>query len=122
MNEENIAVKIPPGGLKPGFWKNDLTQLMTEEDAELVRKHLPFHKRSGPGLFPMFICGAILGACFGFYVHHIILGLLIGGAILSLLSFLASTSGRFDKQALKAARQAVEKVRRESGDGLQPAR
>src|SRR5215204_283200 len=62
------VVVIPPGGIKPGIFMNDLTQLMTDEDAALVRQHLPWHQRSGPGLLPVGLIGCLVGLAFGWKV------------------------------------------------------
>jgi hypothetical protein len=107
-NREKRAsdVSIPEGGLRPGLLMNDLTQVMTPEDAQLVRDRLPFYERSGPGLLPVAAIGAGSGALLG---HS--RGAVAGGLLLPAIAYYGSASGKYDQQALQAARAAIEKAR-----------
>ena len=61
MDQQEVDVRIPDGGFKPGFFYNDFTQFMTPEDAKLVREHLFFFTRSSPGIFFVAIMGILIG-------------------------------------------------------------
>ena len=134
-------VSIPEKGLRPGLLMNDLTQVMTPEDAQLVREKLPFYERSGPGLLPLSVIGASSGALLGDSLGEAIdltkgmktgtpayvtgkklrpVGAVIGGALFPAAAYLATTSGKYDQQALQAAREAINKARekRASDDDL----
>jgi hypothetical protein len=142
-NREKRAsdVSIPEKGLRPGLLMNDLTQVMTPEDAQLVREKLPFYERSGPGLLPLSVIGASSGALLGDSLGEAIdltkgmktgtpayvtgkklrpVGAVIGGALFPAAAYLATTSGKYDQQALQAAREAINKARekRASDDDL----
>jgi len=114
------AVSIPKGGLRPGMLMNDLTQVMSKEDAELVREKLPFYKRSGPGLLPAAVIGAQSGAALGSSIHGLInynakvfgrgagIGAAIGGVALPAVAYLMTRAGKYDRGALAAAEKAIE--------------
>lgn len=115
---EKIAkdrVNIPKGGLKSGLLMNDITQVMTDEDARKVRDGLPFYKRSGPGLLPMSAIAAMSGASFGYSLGTPIKKSLIryavpAAVILPLLGYILTKSGKYDKQALSAATDILTKM------------
>ena len=102
---EKIAgkVKIPEGGLKPGLLVNDLTQLMTPEDAVKVKKNVNVFKRTGPGLLPTALVGAAAAAPW-----FRLKGALAGGVLLPALTYYLSRTGKYDKSALEAAKKLVE--------------
>jgi len=104
--------KVPRGGLRPGWWMNDLTQLMNEDDAQLARRHLPWYRRSGPGILPLAICGGCVGlavAAFGVGppTLFIIAGVLVGPLIL----FLGTELGLYNRQAKRAANAAATRAK-----------
>jgi hypothetical protein len=99
------AVAIPEGGLKAGAWMNDLTQVMTAKDAKLVREKLPFYHRSGPGLAVSTLLGGSVGRMWG------LPGAAVGSALGGLLPYYLMRSGKYDKQALEAAKAAIEKAK-----------
>jgi hypothetical protein len=121
LAEAEPIVRIPEGGLRPGLLMNDLTQVMTPEDAALVRKNLPFYQRSGPGLLPTAIAGASGGYSLGYLAGNELLPaarrkLSLGtagalGSVFPLVNYLAAKTGRAEKQALNAAKTAIEKAR-----------
>jgi hypothetical protein len=142
-NREKRAsdVSIPEKGLRPGLLMNDLAQVMTPEDAQLVREKLPFYERSGPGLLPLSVIGASSGALLGHSLGEAIdltkdmktgtpayvtgkklrpVGAVVGGALFPAAAYLATTSGKYDQQTLQAAREAINKARekRASDDDL----
>jgi hypothetical protein len=142
-NREKRAsdVSIPEKGLRPGLLMNDLTQVMTPEDAQLVREKLPLYERSGLGLLPLSVIGAASGALLGNSLGEAIdltkdmktgtpayvtgkklrpVGAVIGGALFPAAAYLATTSGKYDQQTLQAAREAINKARekRASDDDL----
>jgi len=111
-------VKIPEGGLKPGLLINDLTRLMTDEDAKRVKKNKNVFLRSGPGLIP----GALVGAVTGNTLHSLLsksyklkrpYGAIAGGALLPLIAMIGSKAGLYDKQALSAAKKMVQDTKKE---------
>ena len=121
---EKIAdeVRIPEGGIKPGLLINDLTQLMTPEDAKIVKEKKNVFMRSGPGLIPMSLVGAFTGA----NITHTVdlmkgrpskgIGYikskpaLIGAAALPALAYSLARLGVYDKSSLKNARKLVSEV------------
>jgi hypothetical protein len=100
---------------------NDLTQVMTPEDAALVRKNLPFYQRSGPGLLPAAIVGASGGYSLGYLAgnelppaarRRLSLGMAGAlGSVFPLMNYLAAKTGRSEEQARKAARAVIQKAR-----------
>jgi hypothetical protein len=109
--DEGVAARIPVGGLRPGVLINDLTQLLTKEQAILVRRYLPWYRRSGPGLLLAGICGCMVGLFLGRALAGTIFAEVFGafsGLFLSVSTMYTMTiSGLFDKQALRAAERAL---------------
>ena len=103
-------VKIPEGGLRPGFLINDLTQLMTLEDSKKVKEKKGVFSRSGPGIGIMGLVGAATGSAIGGMHGSRLKGALIGGALMPSLLYGLTRSGKYDMQALKAAEKLVEEV------------
>ena len=117
-------VKIPEGGLRPGLF-NDLTQVMTPEDAKRVKEKKNVFMRSGPG--PDLLTGSLVGAFTGGNIQNFYDMLkgresksfkylkskpaLIGAATLPALMYSLSRFGVYDKQALKAAKKLVEETK-----------
>jgi hypothetical protein len=125
-------VSIPEGGLRPGLLMNDLTQVMTPEDAQLVRDRLPFYERSGPGILPAAAIGAATGGLLGHSTGELVdlvkdmktstpsyatgkkllpVGAVAGGLLFPAINYYGSKSGKYDQQALEAARDAIQRAR-----------
>lgn len=116
--------KIPQGGLRPGLWTNDITQTLSPDDAARVKEKLPFYQRSGPGLVPASVMGAILGGhSTPFLVNEVrdllgkkpligrkgkIIGAAAGATLTPALIYALTRSGAYDKQALKAAKKTLD--------------
>lgn len=119
----SVNVRIPAGGIMPGLFTNDLTQLMTPEDAALARKHLPFFKRSGPGLLVTGLPGCFIGIHLGISYYGIegaLTGFVIGAAIFMGVPYTMTISGLFDTQAKRAAERAIIKSRQIEYNTSQP--
>ena len=115
IQDTQPKLRVPKGGLKVGLLYNDLTQLMTNEDAQFVRARLSVRERSGPGLLPFALAGLAFGVMCGAIEAEtttILMGGLIGGLVLPLVSYAATRMGFFDCQALRAAGKALEKANR----------
>jgi uncharacterized protein YcfJ len=122
MEKAAGRVAVPEGGLRAGMWMNDLTQVMTPDDAEMVRARLPFHRRSAPGLLPMAALGAaslgmvgrIAGSEFGRKGRAVgtAAGAILGGVALPALAHALTRSGRYDQQAVEAAKKVIEEAKR----------
>jgi len=119
---EKVAgdVQIPSGGLRSGWFGNDLTQTMNEEDAKKVKSKFNFFQRTGPGIVPSSVVGAISGGAIHGVARAIktrsmshspygLRGALIGAAVGPAWNIIATKAGLYDKQALKAAKKLVEK-------------
>ena len=120
LNKIADEVQIPKGGLKSGLLMNDLTQLMSTKDSERIKSKLPFYKRSGPGIIPSTIFGAIGGSSIHGIIRELIKkgpkygptpglkGAIIGGISAPVLNYITMKSGLYNKQALKAANKLVK--------------
>ena len=114
-DKQTRTVSIPPGGLKPGIFINDLTQVMNSEDADLVRKEVPWFLRSGPGLLPVLLGPMILGAIPGTILDSfelIMAGVFVLGSISAVLIIWATQKGWYDKGALTAAEVAIARAKK----------
>lgn len=120
---KKAGVAIPEGGLKPGLLINDITQVMTPEDAVLVKEKLPWYKRTGPGLLPSSAIGAMGGSALitlakaiknrgMFGVPQVsVPGLAVGAVAMPSILYALSRLGRYDRRTLDTARKLVDKAR-----------
>ena len=105
------TLRVPEGGLKVGLPYNDLTQLMTDVDAQLVRERLSVRERSGPGLLLFGLaCGVMWGAV-GTDGRAMLISGLIGGLSLPLIVYSATRMGFYDRRTLRAAEKAIQKAK-----------
>jgi hypothetical protein len=123
--KEAGAPAIPEGGLRPGLLMNDLTQTMGPEDSALVKSKIPWYKRSGPGLLPTAVLGAISGSTAPELLAAVrqrtlsphvsgrsrLVGGLVGGLGMPALVYGLTRSGVYDKGALEASQRAIEKAK-----------
>jgi len=120
IEKKAAQVKIPEGGLRLGLLTNDLTQVMTAEDAKKVKENLSVLKRSGPGVLPMAATGAISGGLLHAaisdlinptqkYVPMKLKGAIAGAALLGGVPYVLSRMGLYDKQALGSAKKLIDK-------------
>ena len=111
-------VTIPSGGLKVGLFKNDLTQLMSADDADLVRRRLPINQRSGPGALPLAVCGLLVGCMWPLLADGTLfdasIGAVVGAVATSVLFVTATRLGMFNRQAIKAATAAIQRARKDT--------
>jgi len=122
MNKIAAEVAIPPGGLKPGLWMNDITQVMTDEDAKKVKEKYPWYKRSGPGLIPASVVGAFGASGLANVAKAIKLrswnvrtpplnkAAIVGAIALPLIGGAATRLGLYDKSTLSSAKKLVDSV------------
>jgi len=117
---EKIAAgaRIPEGGLRTGLLTNDLTQLMDEETAKKVKEKYNAFKRTGPGILPTAGIGAISGSLIGMGAKGTGRpsgkGALIGLLALPILTEILTRSGRYDKQAVRAADKLIKGLEKTS--------
>ena len=112
--DDRPTLRVPDGGLKVGLLHNDLTQLMTDEDARLVRTKLAVRERSGPGLLMFALVGLAVGAMWGAIAADattLLIGGLVGGLLLPLANYSATRMGLYDRRALQAAEKVIQKAR-----------
>ena len=115
MNAEELNVTLPPGGLKPGPWRNDLTQLMNPDDARTVRARLPARLYTGPGYLSTGLAVALgLGSLAGGPTRSIMIGLSVFAAAFctfAVIAYTRASSRSCNQHALKAAREAILRAR-----------
>jgi len=113
-------VKIPKGGLKPGLLINDMTQVMTPEDAKMIKEKKNVFMRSGPGILPSSLSGYFAGGSIANLVD-IFKGkpskgfkylkskpALAGALALPTLLYSLSRLGAYDKGVLRNAKKLID--------------
>ena len=131
-DQDGPSVSIPHGGLRLGLFGNDLTQVMTKEDAEFVKKHVPYFKRTGPGLLPTAAIGAVIGAnkdnianflesfsesgslekAIKIPIKFSSRGAVLGGIGIPAIAYALTRMGKYNKQTLKNAPILIDKAKK----------
>lgn len=112
-------VGIPLEGLRTGLFGNDLTQVMTPEDAELVRNNINYFQRTSPGVIPSAVSGGVLGNLMSGLTRPFgptsgrakLIGTGLGATALPLIQHLTRTSKKTEEDVLHNARGLIERAR-----------
>ena len=115
---------MPESGMRQGVLANDLTQMLSPEDAALVRAKLPWYRRTAPGVAPQMALGAIMGGgafptilggptgnWMRFSGGDRAIGAAVGALAFPALRYALLHSERGKRKSLEAARMALEEAK-----------